>query len=98
MEKTRLLDQARNVMHAKHSGIRTELSCIQWIKRFIYFHLKQHPVDTGETEIPVSQSHLTINKHVTSPSQNQALSALLFLYRQVPGHEPGEIDAFVRAG
>jgi len=56
---------------------------IQWIKRFIYFHHKQHSVGLGEAEINAFLTHFAVDKHVTSSTQNQALSALLFHYNQV---------------
>lgn len=97
MEKTRLLDQVRNAMRVKHYSIRTEQSYIQWIKRFIYFHHKQHPVDLGEAEISAFLSHLAVAKHVSSSTQNQALSALLFLYKQVLGIDLPWLDGITRA-
>jgi integrase len=97
MEKTRLLDQVRNTMRVKHYSIRTEQSYIQWIKRFIYFHHKQHPVALGEAEISAFLSHLAVAKHVSSSTQNQALSALLFLYKQVLGVDLPWLDGITRA-
>ena len=97
MEKTRLLDQVRNAMRVKHYSIRTEQSYIQWIKRFIYFHHKQHPVALGEAEISAFLSHLAVAKHVSSSTQNQALSALLFLYKQVLGVDLPWLDGITRA-
>ena len=97
MNQPRLLDQVRNALRVKHYSYRTEQSYIQWIKRFIYFHHKQHPVNLGEAEINAFLTHLAVNKHVTSSTQNQALSALLFLYKQVLGIELAWLDGITRA-
>lgn len=83
MGRSRLLDEVRNVLRVKHYSIRTEECYISWIKKFIFFHNKRHPVEMGEAEISTFLTHLAVNKHVTSSTQNQALSALLFLYKQV---------------
>ncbi len=87
MNKPRLLDDVRNVLLVKHYSIRTEEAYTQWIKRFIYFHNKKHPADMGEAEISAFLTHLAVKNNVISPTQNQALSALLFLYKQVLGIE-----------
>lgn len=70
---------------------------IQWIKRFIFFHNKKHPADMGEAEITAFLSHLAVAKNVTASTQNQALSALLFLYKQVLGIELAWLDEVTRA-
>ena len=97
MTQPRLLDQVRNTLRVKHYSYRTEQTYIQWIKRFIYFHHKQHPVDMGEAEIKAFLTYLAVNKHVSSSTQNQALSALLFLYKQVLGVELAWLDGITRA-
>ena len=96
MGRSRLLDEVRNVLRVKHYSIRTEECYIGWIKKFIFFHNKRHPVEMGEAEISAFLTHLTVNKHVTSSTQNQALSALLFLYKQVLNLEVEWIDDVVR--
>lgn len=83
MDKPRLLDEVRNALRVKHYSIRTEQVYIQWIKRYIYFHNKKHPAEMGEKELTAFLTHLAVNKDVTPSTQNQALSALLFLYKQV---------------
>ena len=83
MAKPRLLDEVRNVLRVTHYSIRTEEAYVQWIKRFIYFHNKKHPADMGEAEISAFLTHLAITKNVTASTQNQALPALLFLYKEV---------------
>jgi integron integrase len=97
MNKPRLLDDVRNVLRVKHYSIRTEEAYTQWIKRFIYFHNKKHPADMGEAEISAFLTHLAVKNNVTSSTQNQALSALLFLYKQVLGIELEWLDGVTRA-
>ena len=93
----RLLDQVRNVIRYKHYSIRTERSYSDWIKRYIYFHNKQHPKDMDERHICAFLTHLAVDKKVASSTQNQALCALVFLYRQVLKKEVGDFDNMVRA-
>ena len=81
--KPRLLDQVRDTIRRKHYSIRTEQSYIDWIKRFIYFHDKQHPRDLTESHITEFLNFLAVQKKVASSTQNQALCALVFLYREV---------------
>ena len=93
----RLLDQVRNVIRCKHYSIRTEQSYLQWIKRYIFFHHKQHPELLNEVHISAFLTHLAVDKKVASSTQNQALCALVFLYRQVLKKEVGDFDNMVRA-
>jgi integron integrase len=87
-EKPRkLLDIVRDVLRTKHYSRRTEQSYIAWIKRFILFHNKRHPSEMGEPEIQKYITFLARDRKVSSSTQNQALSALLFLYRQVLSRE-----------
>ncbi len=79
----KLLDRVRWHLRVKHYSIRTEELYLQWIRRYILFHKKRHPADMGEEEIAAFLSHLAINNHVAASTQNQAFSALLFLYQQV---------------
>ena len=79
----KLLDQVRARIRVKHYSIRTEAQYVQWIKRFIYFHDKRHPRDMGAPEVEAFLTDLAVNGGVSSSTQNQALSALLFLYREV---------------
>jgi len=69
--------------------VRTEEAYVSWIKRFILFHGKRHPLDMGEPEIAQFLSALAIKKQVTASTQNQALCALLFLYREVLAQDIG---------
>src|SRR4051812_47351656 len=80
---SKLLDQVRHLIRLKHYSIRTEQAYIHWIKRFIIFHNKRHPTDLAEPEVTAFLSHLAVNMNVAASTQNQALSALLFLYDDV---------------
>jgi integron integrase len=79
----RLLDQVQQNLRRRHYSPRTESSYIHWIRRFILFHHKQHPLHLGRADIEAFLTSLAIEHHVSAPTQNQALSALLFLYRDV---------------
>ena len=97
MNKPKLLDQVRNLIHVKHYSIRTEEAYTKWIKRYILFHHKKHPKDMGEKEIRQYLTHLAVNRNVAAATQNQALNAILFLYRQVLNIEIADIGPLVRA-
>jgi integron integrase len=97
MDKPRLLDQVRDALRVRHYSLRTEESYLQWIKRFILFHGKRHPTEMGEQEITAFLTFLAVDKHVSPSTQNQALSALLFLYKQVLEQELEWMDDIVRA-
>src|SRR4030066_4315 len=81
----RLLDRVREAIRRKHYSPRTEETYIHWIKRFIYFSGKRHPTELGAAEVTAFLNHLVAQCHVASATQNQALAALLFLYRQALG-------------
>ncbi len=80
---SKLLDQVREVARLKHLSKRTEDSYLQWIKRYILHHEKRHPIEMGEEHIRQFLSFLAQHKHVSSSTQNQALNALNFLYKDV---------------
>ena len=93
----KLLDQVREAIRMKHYSIRTEQAYVDWIKRFILFHNRRHPRDMGNAGIETFLTHLAVNQNVAASTQNQALSALLLLYRVVLEQElDSTIDA-VRA-
>ncbi|MBW4623329.1 MAG: integron integrase [Cyanosarcina radialis HA8281-LM2] len=79
----KLLDVVRQIIRLKHYSYRTEETYIDWIKRYILFHNKRHPREMGSREIEAFLSYLAIEGKVAASTQNQALSALLFLYREV---------------
>jgi integron integrase len=93
----RLLDRVRIALRTNHYSLRTEEAYVSWIKRFIFFHDKRHPKDMSEPEINRFLSHLAVNGQVTASTQNQALSALLFLYRRVLDQPFPELENLVRA-
>jgi len=97
MSKSNLLDQVRNLIRVKHYSIRTEEAYIGWIKRFILFHNKRHPLEMGEAEVGQFLTHLAVKDNVAASTQNQALSAILFLYRDVLKKEFGWLDDVERA-
>jgi Phage integrase, N-terminal SAM-like domain len=81
--KKRLLDQIRDRLRLKNFAYRTEKSYLYWIKQYILFHNKRHPNEMGGPEIEQFLTYLATTKKVAASTQNQALSALLFLYREV---------------
>jgi site-specific recombinase XerD len=83
MSSPKLLDQVRTVARVRHLSIRTEKAYAQWIKRFIIFHKKRHPAEMAEPEIREFLAHLAVDLQVSASTQTVALSALLFLYRDV---------------
>lgn len=95
--KPRLLDQVREAIRTRHYSPRTEKAYVGWIRRFILFHGKRHPRDLGEDEIRRFLTSLAVDGRVSSATQNQALSALLFLYREVLGRDLEWIDGIPRA-
>src|SRR5499425_1214938 len=95
--KPKLLDQVRHAIRTRHFSPKTEESYVHWIKRFIFFHNKRHPAQMGESEIGQFLSSLATDAHVAASTQNQALNALLFLYREVLEQKIGFIQGVVRA-
>jgi integron integrase len=93
----RLLDQVRDKLRTLHYSPRTEEAYVGWIKRFIWFHDKRHPREMGPAEVEAFLSSLAIQRGVSASTQNQALCALLFLYKQVLGVELGWVDGVTRA-
>ena len=93
----KLLDQLRQALRARHYSRRTENTYVQWVKRFIHFHHVRHPREMGEPEINAFLTHLAVTGRVSSSTQNQALSGLLFLYRYVLGREVGDLGEVIRA-
>lgn len=79
----RLLDRLRIALRTRHCSLRTEEAYAGWVRRFILFHRKRHPAEMGEPEINAFLSDLAVRGRVSASTQNQALSALLFLYRRV---------------
>jgi len=95
--KPRLLDQLRQALRSRHYSRRTEQTYCHWVKRFVFFHHVRHPAEMAEPEINAFLPHLAVREKVSASTQNQALSALLFLYRHVIGREVGELGDVIRA-
>lgn len=96
-EEPKLLDQVRDLIRLKHYSIRTEQAYLGWIKRFILFHHKRHPKEMGKTEIESFLTHLAVQGNVAASTQNQAMSAILFLYRHVLKQDLGWLDDVTHA-
>jgi integron integrase len=92
----KLLDQVRDAIRVKHYSYSTEKTYVHWIRRFILFHNKRHPAEMGTAEVTQFLTHLAVTDHVAAATQNQAMNAILFLYRVVLHQELVGIDA-VRA-
>src|SRR5881628_4048727 len=93
----RLLDRVRDAVRARHYSRRTEKAYVAWIRRYILFHGKRHPSEMGAPELTRYLSSLAVEGNVAASTQNQALSALLFLYREVLDQEVPWLDDVVRA-
>jgi len=93
----RLLDSVRHTLRLRHYSHRTEQSYIHWIRRYIFFHNKKHPKEMGADHVTAFLSHLAVDRKVSPSTQNQALSALLFLYKQVLEINLPWLDSVVRA-
>jgi len=83
--KLKLLDRVRHVIRARHYSRRTEEAYVHWIRRYIVFHRKTHPSEMGAPEMSRFLTWLAVERHMSASTQNQALSALLFLYKDVLG-------------
>jgi integron integrase len=95
--KPRLLDRVREAVRARHYSRRTEKTYVAWIRRYILFHGKRHPSEMGPVEITQFLSWLAVKGKVAASTQNQALSAILFLYRAVLEQDVPWLDGVVRA-
>jgi len=93
----RLLDRVRAAIRARHYSRRTEKAYVAWIRRFILFHQKRHPAEMGGAEVTQFLSALVVDKNVAASTQNQALSAILFLYRDVLEQDLPWLDDIVRS-
>ena len=93
----RLLERVSAAMRLRHLSRRTEQAYVGWIRRYILFHDKRHPTVLGAPEVSAYLTHLAVHGKVSASTQNQALSALLFLYREVLGQQLPWMDEVVRA-
>ncbi len=96
-QQPRLLDRVRAALRARHYSRRTEKAYVHWIKRYIFFHGKRHPAEMGAAEVTAFLTALAVRDRVAASTQNQALNALLFLYREILGVELPWLDGLVRA-
>ena len=93
----KLLEQLRGSIRLKHYSLRTEQAYVGWVKRYIFFHGKRHPSEMGKSEVESFLTALAVERNVTASTQNQALSALLFLYREVLGMDLPWLSEVIRA-
>jgi integrase len=97
MDQPKLLDRVHRVARLRHLSLGTERAYSDWIKRFILFHRKRHPEQMGAEEIKQFLSHLAVEGKVAASTQNVALCALLFLYRDVLGVDLPYVEGITRA-
>jgi integron integrase len=90
-DSPRLLDQLRHVLRVRHYSLRTEDCYVDWARRFILFHAKRHPCDLGAAHVEQFLTHLAVAGHVAESTQNQALNALVFLYKQLLQIDLGDL-------
>ena len=95
--RPRLLERVRRAIQALHYSPRTEKAYVLWIRRYVQFHKLRHPSEMGEAEVREYLSALATRWKVSASTQNQALSAILFLYREVLRREIGWVDGVIRA-
>lgn len=95
--KPKLLDEVRRIIRLKHYSYRTEQTYVHWIKRYILFHGKKHPLDMDSSHIEAFLSHLAVTRNVAAATQNLALNALVFLYKQVLDAPFDDLQNVVRA-
>src|SRR5258708_34660901 len=95
--KPHLLEQVHEAIRRRYFSRRTEEAYVHWIRRFIHFSGRRHPAVLGEAEVTAFLNHLAAERKVAASTQNQALSALLFLYKEVLGRELAWLDGLHRA-
>ena len=93
----RLLEQLRDAVRRRHYSYRTEKAYLHWARRYILFHRKRHPAEMGESEVAMFLTHLAVQRRGSASTQNQALNARLFLYKQVLDRDIGLIQGVTRA-
>jgi site-specific recombinase XerD len=86
-----------NACRVRRLAYRTEQSYVAWVRRFILFHNKRHPKEMGAAEVRAFLTHLAVKRDVAASTQNQALNALVFMFRDVLGRNPAEFGDFRRA-
>ncbi len=93
----KLLDQVRRACRTKHLSLSTEQAYVRWTRRYVRYHGLRHPRQLGEDEVQAFLSYLALERSVAASTQNQAFSALLFLYAHVLRRPLGDLGAVVRA-
>lgn len=93
----KLMDQMHEALRSRHYSRRTEKAYCLWVLRYIYFTGGRHPATMGAEEVNLFLTHLAVNEELSASTQNQALAALLFLYRNVLGRDVGDLGAVIRA-
>ena len=96
-KKSPFLEKVRQLMRVQHYAIKTGHAYVNWIRRFILFHGKRHPVEMGENEVAAFLTYLAVNRNVAPATQRQALNAMVFLYRKVLEKPLGEIQGVVHS-
>lgn len=96
-DSPKLLDRLRAEIRVRHYSLRTEQAYVDWVRRFVLFHNKRHPKEMGASELHDFLSHLAVERNVSASTQNQAKSALLFLYREVLKIELPWLDEMISA-
>lgn len=97
IQQPKLLEQVVAKLRVKHYSIRTEKAYIDWIKRYIWHHGKRHPKDMGVAEVETFLTHLAVERNVSASTQNQAKSAILYLYKEVLGIDLPWLDNVTQA-
>jgi integron integrase len=97
MTSSPFLNEIRAAIRLRNYSIRTEKAYVDWSKRFIRFHGNSHPAELHDAEVVEFLTHLAVNRHVSASTQNQALNALVFMYRHVVKHALGDITSTTRA-
>ena len=93
MPERKLADRIRDAIRLRGYSIRTEKAYLHWYERFVRFHKLRHPATMGAPEVEAFLTHLAVHEQVSASTQNQALSALLFLYQEVLGIPLGNVHA-----
>ena len=94
---TGLVAALRRELRVRHYSPRTEEVYVAWVRRYVEFHGRRHPRELGEREIAAFLTALAVERRVTAATQNQALAAVLFLYKEVLGRPAGALSGLVRA-
>jgi len=97
LQQPKLIPRLRDAIRIRHYSLRTEKSYVYWVRFFIHFHKLKHPQDTGPAEVTAFLNYLASERHVSASTQNQALAALLFLYKEVLSIKLPWLDGLVRA-